>query len=110
MVSADHKDRNVLEQAKFYRESGRIADAAKLFLSCADACCDDEEKWYAYLQAARCLKELGDDAGFLRYAFAAFLQLSHRAEPLYHVARFYRERSMYTESVIFAEAGLALPR
>jgi hypothetical protein len=41
---------------------------------------------------------------------AAFNQRPQRAEPLYDLARFYRERSMTNACVLYAEAGLALVR
>src|SRR5207248_1300965 len=37
-------------------------------------------------------------------------QRPQRAEPLYDLAHFYRERGMNEAGVLFAEAGLAVPR
>jgi hypothetical protein len=70
----------------------------------------DEDAWYARVQEARCLRALNDDSGFVRAALAAFNQRPLRAEPLYDLARFYRERGMTNLSVLYAEAGLALER
>ncbi len=105
----DRGEANILEQARSCQETGCLADAAMLFAKWADAGGDDEEAWHARLQAARCLRILGDEAGLLSQALVAFNQRPHRAEPLYDLARFYRERGMYAASIVFSEAGLVLP-
>jgi hypothetical protein len=67
-----------------------------------------EEIWFGRLQEARCRWALGDDGAFLREALALFNACPDRAEPLYELARFHRERGMHETAMHFAEAGLAL--
>jgi tetratricopeptide (TPR) repeat protein len=96
--------------AQSYRDRGLTAEAAKAYAKRAEMGGWDEEAWNARLQEARCLRTLGDDSGFVRQALKAFNARPQRAEPLYDLARFYRERGMNETSVLFSEAGLAIKR
>lgn len=67
-----------------------------------------EETWHARLKQSRCFQRLGNEAGFVQSALAAFNQRPWRAEPLYDLARYFRVKQQYETSAIFAEAGLSV--
>ena len=96
--------------AQSYRDAGRLDDAAKAYAKRAEMGGWEEEAWHSRLAEARCLKDLGDEGGFLRQALAAFNQRPQRAEPLYDLARYHRDRSQHEAAALFAERGLALER
>lgn len=94
--------------AQSYRDAGRTVEAAETYVRRAGMGGWDEEAWYSRLQLARCLRALRDDGGFLREALTAFNQRPQRAEPLYDLARYYREMGMNEASLLFSEPGLAI--
>ncbi|WP_338699206.1 glycosyltransferase [Bradyrhizobium sp. 26S5] len=91
-----------------YRDAGQYAEAAAAFARREDMGGWDEEAWMARLQHARCLRDLGDEDGFVGKALEAFKQRPARAEPLYDLARYYRERGMHETSLLFSERGLSI--
>ena len=98
----------LLARARESQEAGRFAEAAALFAERAAKGGDDEESWYARWQESRCLLKLGDEVRFVSAALAAFNMRPRRAEPLYDLARFYRERGMNATSLVFSERGLEM--
>ncbi len=91
------------------RASGRLLEAAEAYAGRAELGGWEEEVWYARLSEARCRLSLGDEDGFRRTALLAYNLRPHRAEPLYDLAKFHRERGQFETSALFCEAGLALP-
>ncbi|MGY4473601.1 FkbM family methyltransferase [Bradyrhizobium sp. USDA 3364] len=94
--------------AQSYREAGRLTEAADTYAKRAKMGGWDEEAWMARLQQARCLRSLGDEGGFVGEALAAFDQRPQRAEPLYDLAKFYREKGLNHSAALFAECGLTV--
>ena len=68
-----------------------------------------EEVWNAQLQYAHCLDNMDDKPGFLWEALHAYQLRPHRAESLYDLAKFFRERGENHISLLFSEAGMQLP-
>lgn len=81
-----------------------IADRDQLF----GALTPSDRNWMKLWTSARAYKDAGDEERFRRTALAAFQKRPRRGEPLYDLARYFREQGRYAESIIFAEQGLAL--
>jgi glycosyltransferase involved in cell wall biosynthesis len=69
----------------------------------------DEERWYAQLRVAHCYKEMGAEAAFVWNALRAYHMRPQRAESLYDLSRYFRERGENHVSLLFSEAGMQLP-
>ncbi len=95
--------------AQSFRDDGQAEKAIVAYAKRAEMGGSPEERWRARLELARCLRLLGDEAGFVRQAVTAFDQRPQRAEPLYDLATFYRQRGMHDLSLAAAESGLAIP-
>lgn len=95
--------------AQSYRDAGRRAEAAEAYARRAEMGGWDEEAWMARLQEARCHRALDDESSFVSKALQAFNQRPQRAEPLYDLARYYREKGRNHTAAVFAEFGMTIP-
>jgi glycosyltransferase involved in cell wall biosynthesis len=95
--------------AQTYRDMGNHRLAIEWYLRRAEAGGWDEEVWYAVYSAARSYRDLGEDDAFVRLALRAYGMRPSRAEPLYELARYYREQGRYDEALTVAELGAAIP-
>jgi glycosyltransferase involved in cell wall biosynthesis len=95
--------------AQSFFDSKNWTKAAEFYKRRAEQGGYDEEKWNAQLHYAHCLEKLGDQPGFLWEALQAYWRRPHRGEPLYDLAKYFRERGENHTSLLFSEAGLAIP-
>jgi glycosyltransferase involved in cell wall biosynthesis len=69
----------------------------------------DEERAFAQRQLARCQAKMGDSKGFVWEMLRAYSMRPQRVEPLCDLAQSFRKRGDNHVSLLFSEAGLALP-
>ena len=71
----------------------------------------DEETWAALYEIGRMAEALVAPIGEIQAAYLAAYQFRpHRAEPLYQLARFHRERGEFALAYLFARRAAAIPR
>lgn len=96
--------------AQSYRDSGKWKEAAHWYNVRRAAGGWEEEAWDAQLNYGCCLKNLGDEAGFIRETLAAYNRRPWRAEPLYDLAKHYREKpDAQATAAMLAKTGMGIP-
>jgi predicted GH43/DUF377 family glycosyl hydrolase len=100
-----------------YREAGHLRPARIAYNERIRLGGWDEEVFHAELSLARCSRDMGADetfedttSKFVRHAVAAYQMRPTRAEPLYDLARHYRDQGANTAALLFALAGSAIPK
>jgi glycosyltransferase involved in cell wall biosynthesis len=68
-----------------------------------------EEQWYAQMRYAMCCREMGLNEAFVSEMLKAYQARPYRAEPLYELARFFREHGENAISLLYSIPGMALP-
>ena len=97
--------------AQSYRDCGKLEKAIDWYQRRVDAGGWDEEVWSAMLFIALCYKDLKKEAKFVHQALLAYQFRPSRAEPMWELAKYFREKDRMQEiSVIFSEAGIQIPK
>jgi len=102
--------RNIFYLAQSYRDIGNLPQAIEWYEKRVTMGGWDEEVWYSLYQVARLQHRLG-------YAWplvlAAYLHAHEfrptRLEPIYQIARFYREQGQYHLAYLFSRAAIDTP-
>lgn len=96
--------------ANSYRDARDYVNAVKWYQRRVDAGGWDEEVWCAQYYMAFCYKDMGNDDKFVATLIKAYNMRPSRSEPLYDLAKYYREKGQNDASVIFSRIGLEIPR
>lgn len=95
--------------AQSYKDSGQYEQAIKAYNKVVEVGSWDEEVWYAKFQAAHCYSALGAKDKFVKGMVDAYAYRPSRAEPLWELSKYYREKGDNYASLMFAEEGLRKP-
>lgn len=95
--------------AQSYRDSGDFKRASEAYAKRVRMGGWDEEVWNAQYNYANCLKAFENVSGFLVEMLKAYQIRPSRAEPLYELAKYYREQGMNAASLLYSTTGLVIP-
>ena len=97
--------------AQSYRDAGLPGKARDAYRRRAVMAGWDEEGWYALYEIGRMSERLAAPVAEVQAAYLAAYQFRpQRAEPLYQLARFHRERREFALAHLFARQAAAIPR
>ena len=103
--------RSLFYLAQTYRDKGENEKAIEFYKKRIAAGGWEEEVWYSKLCLARCYRALDNEAEFIRCALDAYNERPIRSEPLYMLARHFREKPRDQNTAwLFAEAGDKISR
>ncbi len=97
--------------AQSYKHAGHLEEAYEAYRKRAAMEGWIEERFMAQLEVGRVAAQLGKpEEVVLRELLAAYELRPRRAEPLYDLARFFRQRKNYGKGYVFAKVGVQTPR
>jgi tetratricopeptide (TPR) repeat protein len=91
------------------KDLGRFDEAIEMFKKRIELGGWIEEVWYAHLQIGRCYDHKGDEHLMEYWMNKAFQYHSKRAEPLYHLTRYFREKSQHYKAYHYYQKGRYIP-
>lgn len=103
--------RYVFYLAQSYRDAGELAKSIEVYESRASMPGWVEESWYSLYQLGILRERLGQEASRVVTAYLrAYEHRPTRAEPLYELARYHRERRQFALAHLFSSAAMQIPR
>ena len=91
------------------KDLGRFDEAIEMFKKRIELGGWIEEVWYAHLQIGRCYDHKGDELMMEYWMNKAFNFHPTRAEPLYHLTKYFREKSQHWKAYHYYLKGRHIP-
>ena len=109
LIDNPNDPRAIFYLAQSYSDAQEYSKALETIENIFDSNPWDEERWVSLLRKARWSKIYNaDDPTFVVYYLEAYNLRPIRAEPLYDLAVYYREKKMWSLALLFAQKGLNL--
>ena len=105
-----NNSRYVFYLAQSLGDCGQLDAACNQYLKRAQMGGWEEERWYAQFRAAQLAELLGQPTALVQGGYlAAYQARPGRAEPLYELARYHRQRREFDLAYLFAQKAAELP-
>lgn len=95
--------------AQTYHSIGRWKDSIAMYKRRIQGGGWYEEVWYSHYMIGNCYLALGDPIRFEAWMLRAFDKNPRRAEPLYKLAKYFREKAQHHKAYFYMQLGKALP-
>lgn len=92
-----------------YHSLGRFEDSIRMYKKRFKAGGWDEERWYSLYMIGQCYQSLERIPEFEKYMLKAYEFRPSRAEPIYKLAKHFREKSQHYKSYHYIRIGKSIP-
>lgn len=108
LEAAPENRRYLLDLAQNYKGLKQYEAALHYYQKLTEKSDNKEEVWFAKYMSGECHQEMNDWENALASYMEAYQYNSHRAEPLYKIASFYRQQGQNDLAYLFAKQGTRL--
>jgi glycosyltransferase involved in cell wall biosynthesis len=102
-------ERYMFYLAQTYHSLGRWRDSIDMYKKRIDAGGWDEEIWYSHYMIGQCYLSLNNPIKFEQWMLKAHQLRPSRAEPLYKLAKYFREKGQSYKSMHYIQLGQSIP-
>jgi tetratricopeptide (TPR) repeat protein len=114
LLKEDIQENPKNDRAHYYlgqslKDLGRFEEAIEMFTKRIELGGWYEENWYAHYQIGKCYEHMNRPLEMEVWMNKAFEFHSRRAEPLYHLCRYFREKSQHYKAYHYYQKGKDIP-